>query len=60
MNHPAPIPVYSKQIIVSPSMCGASPALSHAAVFTLFQDLAAEHAERIGVGGAAMAARGLF
>ena len=54
------MPVFTKKIRVTPSMCDATTALSYTSIFALFQDIASEHAELIGVGGAAMSARSLF
>ena len=51
---------FEKNFTLSPDYCGASARMSPLAVFTMFQAIAAEHAERIGVGGAAMARRGAF
>lgn len=53
-------PVFTKDMIVDPSICDASGALGHASIFALFQDIASEHAEQIGVGSAAIAARNVF
>lgn len=52
--------VFTKKVLVTPSMCDATASLSRTSTFALFQDLASEHAEKIGVGGDAMTARGLF
>ncbi len=51
---------FEKQIVLTPDLCGSAAALSPLAAFTIFQGVASEHAERIGVGGAAMAKRGEF
>jgi acyl-ACP thioesterase len=51
---------YRRESIIAPSLCDASFALGIAQQFALVQDIAAEHAERLGVGGAAMTARGAF
>ena len=51
---------FEKQIVLTPDLCGSAAALSPLAAFTIFQGIASEHAERIGVGGAAMAKRGEF
>ena len=51
---------FEKNFTLSPDYCGASARMSPLAAFTMFQAIAAEHAERIGVGGAAMARRGAF
>ena len=52
--------VYCRESIVTPSLCDASFRLGIAQQFALIQDIAAEHAERLGVGAAAMTARGAF
>ena len=52
--------VFEKQIVLTPDLCGSAAALSPLAAFTIFQGIASEHAEKIGVGGAAMARRGEF
>lgn len=52
--------LFEKNFTLSPDYCGASARMSPLAAFTMFQAIAAEHAERIGVGGAAMARRGAF
>ncbi len=51
---------YRRDGVIAPSMCDASFGLGIAQQFALVQDIAAEHAERLGVGGAAMTARGAF
>ena len=51
---------FEKQIVLTPDLCSSAAALSPLAAFTIFQGIASEHAERIGVGGAAMAKRGEF
>ncbi len=51
---------YRRESIVAPSLCDASFQLGIAQQFALIQDIAAEHAERLGVGGAAMTERGAF
>ena len=51
---------FEKQIVLTPDLCGSAAALSPLAAFTINQGIASEHAERIGVGGAAMAKRGEF
>ena len=51
---------FEKQIVLTPDLCGSAAALSPLAAFTIFQGIASEHAEKIGVGGAAMAQRGEF
>ena len=52
--------VFEKEYIISPDYCDAAAAMSPLAAFTIFQAMAAEHAEQIGVGGMAMAKRGEF
>lgn len=51
---------YRRDGIIAPSYCDASFRLGIAQQFALVQDIAAEHAERLGVGGAAMTERGAF
>ena len=51
---------FEKQIVLTPDLCGRRAGLSPLAAFTIFQGIASEHAEAIGVGGAAMAKRGEF
>lgn len=51
---------YRRDSIITPSLCDASFALGVTQQFALIQDIAAEHAERLGVGGAAMTERGAF
>lgn len=51
---------FSREFLLTPDYCGAQGQLSPFAVFTMFQAIASEHAEKIGVGGAALAARGAF
>lgn len=52
--------IYNKELMIDPSMCDTTTALGYANTFALFQDIASEHAQQIGVGGAAMAARNVF
>lgn len=52
--------IFSKEIPVGVSMCDAAGRLSHASTFALFQDIAGEHAEQLGVGYADMTARSSF
>ena len=52
--------VFEKQVLLTPDYCSRSAAMSPLAAFTIFQAIASEHAELIGVGGAAMARRGEF
>ena len=51
---------FEKKLIITPDYCDASARMSPVAAFTIFQGIAAEHAEVIGVGGAAMARRRSF
>ena len=41
--------IFEKHLIVTPDYCDASGALSPLAAFTIFQGIASEHAELIGV-----------
>lgn len=52
--------VYTSRLRVGASMCDFSGRLGLANTFALFQDVASEHAEAIGVGFAAMRARDSF
>lgn len=52
--------VYTTQMRIGTSMCDASGHLGLANAFALFQDIASEHAEAMGVGFDAMRARGCF
>ena len=52
--------IYQKHILVELSRCGRDSRLSVPAVFEAFQDIAVEHAERLGLGAEAMLQRGLF
>ena len=45
---------FEKQIVLTPDLCGSAAALSPLAAFTIFQGIASEHAERIGVGEAVL------
>lgn len=51
---------YEKNVLITPSYSDAAGNLSMLGTFVLFQDIASEHAEKIGIGGAAMAEKGLF
>ena len=53
-------PVFEQSRFLGPSVCDASGHLSYPGAFGLFQDMAAAHAEPLGVGFEAMAAKGLF
>ena len=52
--------VYEQRRFLGPSVCDASGHLSYPGAFGLFQDMAAAHAELLGVGFEAMAARQYF
>ena len=52
--------IFEKQHTVTPDYCDMRFALSPLAVFTIFQAMAAQHAEMLGVGGDAMARLGEF
>lgn len=52
--------VFSHEFVLTPESCDERAALSPLGVFTMFQSVATQHAERLGVGGAAMAKRGAF
>lgn len=49
--------IFEKRLTVTPDYCDASGALSPLAAFTIFQGIAAQHAEVLGVGSSAMAKR---
>lgn len=51
---------YSRSFLLSPDWCGMTGRMSPLAPFTIFQALASEHAEQLGVGFGAMAARREF
>ena len=52
--------VYGRAQIIAPSMCDASGHIGLSAAFALFQDVASEHAEELGVGFRDMARQGAF
>ncbi len=52
--------VYLKDIIIPASDCDAGGCLSYHDCFGMFMDVAAEHAEALGIGLRAMARRDLF
>lgn len=52
--------IFERDLIVTPDYCDASGALSPLAAFTIFQGIAAQHAEALGVGSAAMTKKGEF
>ena len=41
---------FEKQIVLTPDLCGRRAGLSPLAAFTIFQGIASEHAEAIGLG----------
>ena len=51
---------FEKEFVLTPDYCDARAGLSPYGAFTIFQAIATQHAEMIGVGGAAMARRGEF
>ncbi len=51
---------YHKNLFISPSLSDSEGKLSYPAVFTIFMDLASEHAELLGFGLSAMAKKNLF
>ena len=52
--------IYSKKLIVPPDYCDAAANLSPAGIFTVFQAIAAEHAELLDIGASAILKRGTF
>ena len=52
--------VFKKDIVITPSLCDFSGHLSFANTFSVFQDLAAESADALGVGFKGLGERGLF
>lgn len=52
--------IYSRELTVHTSLCDSSGRLGIADTFALFMDIAAEHAETLGLGGAAMAEKNAF
>ena len=52
--------IWTREFLISPELCGMDGRLGVLGGLTLFQALAAEHAEQIGVGFAAMARRREF
>lgn len=51
---------FSMEMSILPSMCDATTRLDPAFTSSLFMDVASEHAEVLGIGGAAMTKKGLF
>ena len=52
--------VFEHDLLLPPSICDAGGRLSYPGAFSLFMDLATEHAERLGVGLSAMRAKDRF
>ena len=52
--------VYQKKLIISPSNADSTGRMSYPAAFSIFQDMAAEHAEFMNLGFAAMAEKNRF
>lgn len=52
--------VFVREFPVATSRCDAEGKLSVTQIFNMFQDMAAEHAQYLGIGGANMFARGIF
>ena len=52
--------IYEQELFITPSLADARGRLSWPGAFTVCQDLAGIHAEKLGVGLAAMAERQLF
>ncbi|MBR3305607.1 MAG: hypothetical protein IKI74_07265 [Christensenellaceae bacterium] len=52
--------VFEKDITIAPSLCDSTAKLSIPGVFSVFMDMAAEHAEEIGCGIGMIKKRGLF
>ena len=51
---------YARELTILPSMCDSAGKLSVPNAFSLFMDVATEHAERLGIGMDRFAERGLF
>ena len=52
--------IYQKKLIISPSNADSTGRMSYPAAFSIFQDMAAEHAEFMNLGFAAMAEKNRF
>ena len=52
--------IYSREIVITPSICDFSGVLSVPDVFSVFMDIATEHAESMGIGFLGMAKRDFF
>ena len=52
--------VFEKDITIAPSLCDSTAKLSIPGVFSVFMDMAAEHAEDLGCGIGMIKKRGLF
>ncbi|MBQ7435481.1 MAG: hypothetical protein IJV51_06740 [Oscillospiraceae bacterium] len=53
-------PIFEQNILIPPSACDYSGRLGYAGAFAVLMDLATEHAERLGIGLAAMKAKNRF
>ena len=53
-------PKFEQEILIPPSACDYSGRLGYAGAFAVLMDLATEHAERLGIGLAAMTAKKRF
>ena len=53
-------PRFEQEILIPPSACDYSGKLGYAGAFAVLMDLATEHAERLGIGLAAMKAKNRF
>ena len=51
---------YQKSLVITPSLSDASGHLSIPSVFSLFMDIASEHAETLNIGFREMSERSLF
>ncbi len=52
--------VYKKEDVIAPSLCDGTARLSVPNTFALFMDIAAEHAENLGIGAYALSKKDLF
>lgn len=51
---------YQKNVVILPGLCDSSARLGVPNTFSLFMDIAAEHAQHLGIGAADLGKRGLF
>ena len=51
---------YTKDYVITPGMCDYSARLGYADTFSIFQDIASEHAGELGIGANLLPERGLF